>query len=378
MNDPNEASDAGSEGEIGRFSLGPSDEIQRILISTPARFVGQFERPWIAIQHAWPPFQAGRRDWICHPDSPLGRTALVLAFRTPPTSKAPGVVVPNYEGMGNHVAGLLSVLFGKRFDVHGPLQMSGNYGVPDLTRFTAPIDPTTPWTRGEPRVDHPLPLNLGQISRVEALLVPDNDEARTIFNGAAAFYRRALQAIEDDPEVAYLHLVTAGEILSRTIPFDDERHLDENARDILRVVEALEGGPRMANVLRARIRGIKKRFVDTLVGQIDDAFFDNREAKREFEALSREEFERRVAAAYDLRSQHVHSGFEFGAWIAADGVCAEIQAGKPVLPDKELARIMHKAPRFCGLERIVRYAILGYGREIGVQLTCLDTDVSSD
>lgn len=368
MNDAIEPSDSGSNGKIGSASLSPSDEIQRILISTPARFVGQFERPGIAIQHAWPPFQAGRRDWVQHPESPLGRTALVLAFRTPPTSKAPGVVVPNYEGMGNHVAGLLSVLFGKRFDVHGPLQMSGSYGVPDLTRFAAPIDPTTPWTRGQPRVDHPIPLDLGEISRVETLLVPKDNKDSTTFHGAAAFYRRALQAVEDDPEVAYLHLVTAGEILSRTTKFDDDSHLDKDAREILDIVEALEDGPRMANVLRGRIRGIKRRFVTTLIERIDDSFFERREATRDFEALDLESFERRVAAAYDLRSQHVHSGFEFGGWISVERTCSEVQAGKPLLSDKELAKIMHRAPRFCGLERILRYSILGFGQDIGLKL----------
>ncbi|KWV94358.1 hypothetical protein ASS64_11160 [Erythrobacter sp. AP23] len=71
-------------------------------------------------------------------------------------------------------------------------------------------------------------------------------------------------------------------------------------------------------------------------------------------------------------------GFEFGAWIASEGICAEIQGGKPVLPDNDLAKTMHRTSRFCGLERIVRYAILGYGKEIGVELIGPNIDESSN
>lgn len=351
-------------------ALMPSDEIQKILLSTPARFTDEFRHPDLLLMHAWPPLYRGRRDWMRHQNSPIGRTAMILVFRTEPARKAPGVVVPNYENAGDYVAAALSVLFGKRFDAHGPIEMSGRFGVPDMTRFAAPVDPALPFNSGQPRVDYPVPLRFAELRRISCLLLdpaPDVD-ARAIFDGAAAFYRRALQAVEDDPEMAYLHLITAGEILSASTPFDEARHLDDDVRGVLARLRALNDGDRLARILLARLHGVKRRFVDTITDLVDDGFFGRTEAAERYAGFQREDFARRIKAAYDLRSQHVHTGYEFGQWVGPDRLGAEVQLGNPVVPDKDMAKVLKWAPLFAGLERVTRYAILTHGvRRLGVR-----------
>jgi hypothetical protein len=351
--------------------LMPSDTIQKILLSTPARFTDEFRHRDLLVTHAWPPLYRGRRDWMRHQESPIGRTAMILAFRTEPARKAPGVIVPNYENAGDFVAAALSVLFGKRFDAHGPIEMSGRYGVPDMTRFAAPVDPALPFNAGRPRVDYPVPLRLAEVRRISGLLLdPASDSGElAIFHGAAAFYRRALQAVEDDPEMAYLHLITAGEILSAATPFDEARHLDDDVRDVLATLRGLGDGDRMARILLARLHGIKRRFVDTITDLVDDGFFQRTEAVERYAGFRREDFARRIKAAYDLRSQHVHTGYEFGHWVGPDRHGAEVQLGNPVVPDKDMAKVLKWAPLVAGLERVIRYAILTLGvRRLGIHL----------
>lgn len=359
----------------------PSDEVQKILLSTPARFTGEFRHEDLVLTHAWPPLFRGRRDWLRHQESPIGRTAFVLSFRTKPVRKAPGVVVPNYEIAGDFVASALSVLFGKRFDAHGPLEMSGHFGVPDMRLFGAPVDPRLPYMSGRARVDFPVPLEMSQARRIQALLLSEDggDRKTNTFHGAAAFYRRALQAIEDDPEVAYLHLITAGEIISNSVAFDPAKHLDDDIRAALsQVASGMPDGDRLERILLARLRGIKRRFVDAITSLIDDDFFARNETVHGFGGMPREDFARRIAAAYDLRSQHVHTGYDFGRWIAPSGHGEEVQLGKPVVPDKEMAKVLARAPLFAGLERVLRYSILNFGRQLGLNLEGLAPASSAD
>jgi hypothetical protein len=339
------------------LSLRPNNRIQKILLSTPAYFVGEFESPDLLISQAWPPLTAGRPKWFgVHGDS-LSRTAIVLAFRTPPPPEpAPGVIVPNYEHAGEVVASTLSVLFGKRFDSHGPFEMAGSFGVPDLSAFATPCDPRLRHNDARSRVDYSLPLNLSEIERIAGpILGQSENPGVAVFLSAAKFYRRALLTIEVDPESAYLNLITAGEIISNSYKLTDDEALDESARDVLRrIANEIPDGARLAKFLRGRLRGVKRRFVAAIVAMIDDSFFDRWEAEERTGSFQRSDFRRRIAAAYDLRSNFVHSGFPFGRWISLSLAKFEVPFGKPVISNKDVAEILYWAPLFGGLERVIR------------------------
>jgi hypothetical protein len=379
-------SDQGSEHQdvpepaVGA-DLRPNESIQKILISTVARFTGEFSSPNLLITHAWPPFHSGRRDWF-REDTPLSRTALVLSFRTVRSPKLPGFVIPNYEPAGQIIGAMLSVLFGKRFETHGPIEMSGSFGVPDLSAFAVPNNPSLPHIGPKLRADYAVPLEISEARRMQTLFLGDHPDAaaRSAFMAAARFYQRALQAIEDDPEVAYLHLITAGEIIANHKPFVEEEHLDEQTRIALaRIEQEMEGGAALASQLRGKLRGIKRRFVSAIASYVDPGFFDRTEANDAFAAFRADNFTQRLGAAYDLRSKSVHTGRPFGSWIATRNDGAEVQHGEPVIEDdKELARILYRAPTFVGLERVLRYALIGFARELGADMSNIGERPSDD
>lgn len=351
--------------------LRPDDSIQKLLLSTPAHFVGEFDTPNMLITHAWPPLYTGRRQWFGQGGDSLSRTAIILAFRTPPPQEpAPGVIIPNYENAGEIAASALSVLFGKKFENHGPFEMSGSFGMPDLTAFATPCEPRLRQNDGRPRVDRPVPLNLEEVRRIAPILgAPRDDHRVATFLSAARFYRRALLLIESDPEGAYLNLITAGEIISNFHELTDEEGLDEEARSALaRVAKEMEGGEKVAGFLRGRLRGIKRRFVNAITSMVDDPFFDRWEAESQWGSFKKDDFARRIAAAYDLRSKFVHSGYPFGHWINLHMSQYEVQIGEPVVADKEMAKILAKAPLFSGLERVIRYVLLTMAGELGADV----------
>lgn len=359
------------------ISLRPDERVQKLLLSTPAHFVGEFDTPDLLISHAWPPLYSGRRRSYPGNGDPLHRTTLIVAFRTPrPPEPAPGVVVPNYEYAGEVIASTLSVLFGKRFDSHGAYEMSGRFGMPDFSTFATPCNPRLRYNDGRPRVDRAVPLNFSEISRIAKFFSEGNEDPRVdAFHSAARFYRRALMTVEVDPEGAYLNLITAGEIVSSRHHVAEEDALDHDAQATLdRIAKALPDGVKLARFLRGRLRGVKRRFVNAIEAMVDDSFFDRVEADTQWATFQKADFRTRIGAAYDLRSSFVHSGYSFGHWISPNSRGDEVQLGKPVVPDKEMAKVLADAPLFSGLERIIRYVLLTFATELGATVEA-STDI---
>lgn len=297
-------------------------------------------------------------------EGPASRNAFVFAFRTEPIAKAPGTPVPNYAPTGELICSYLAVLFGKRFDNHGLIEGSGFFHLPDLSAFGHLSNHMLPHNSHAPRLDFPVPLNLVELSRIERLMDGAAD-ARFLstFRGAAKFYLRALQSADSDPEVAYLHLITAGEILSNFRERKDAL-LDAETRQALQeITSGMPRGSRIARFLSGRLRQVKRKFVDTLVELVDAEFFGRSQSLDALGRFSAETFSDAISSAYDLRSRYVHTGVSFGNWVSY--WIHEVQVGKPVVPDKKLAAILAKAPTFTGLERVIRYCLLRFASAQG-------------
>ncbi len=339
--------------------LRSEDTIQRALISTTSRLYGEWERSEAYVGHAWN-FGSMQVRWQAGPSS---RSAFVFSFVTAPLERAVGAVLPNYGPIGAAMSNMLAVLYGKRFDFHGLIEGSGHFQLPDLSAFNQLCNPQLPQNSHESRVDFNVPLNLVEIARVEALALFEpsvSEDVANVFHGAAKFYAQALQTVERDPEVAYLHLITAIEILSGHFDYPKESLWDTELRDLIDTVRGGLGddGERVAQALGQRLRQVKKAFVRTVLDLVDPGFFDRTEAVDAYRRFKLENFEQAIKAAYDLRSQYVHTGVPFGRWVDFPG--GETSVGKPVLPSKELVKVLERAPTYQGLERVVRYCLLRF------------------
>ncbi|WP_228938241.1 HEPN domain-containing protein [Paraburkholderia saeva] len=302
-------------------------------------------------------------------EGPLSRNAFVLCFETPPLEKAAGLVLPDYGHIGESMASLLSVLYGKRFDSHGVIEGNGMFSLPDTTAYASICDARLPHNSHRVRANFPVDLDISEAARVITYFTHGraNERFAQTFETACSFYARSLRACEFDPEVAYLHLITAGEILAGYFERDQDDLLDESIRDSLSAIASgLPNGEQIVKIIRGRLLQIKRKFVKAFTELVTTDFFAKAESTHSFLSLSPDTFERRMAAAYDLRSKFVHTGIHFGSWTAPRGNdCAEIQSGRPVVSNKEFGKILATAPTFIGLERAVRFVLLRFAATEG-------------
>lgn len=357
-------------------SLRPDETVQKLLISSPSRFVGEFCQSDLLVTHAWPD---KTRSFSARLDEgPASRSAYIICFRTESYERRPGVPVPDYSAAGPIICAYFSVLFGKRFDFHGLLEGSGFFNLPNLSEYFSLADHRLPQNSHAPRKGVSIPLNLAEVQRLLPVLTGSGiaTEAIRTFQFASRFYLQALQAYESDPEVAYLHLITAGEILSNAHAFEERDLLDaEVAAGLERVSIELNGGDQIARAIRSRMYTVRRRFEKTLSCLLTAPFFEGHETEQDWMAINKESISKRLLAAYDLRSKYVHAGTMFGAWASSAGRW-EVQVGKPVVDDKDFAKILHRAPTFMGMERVLRYALLNYIHRAGAAIhECLAAEV---
>ena len=342
------------------MSLRPAETIERILISSTSRFIAEYESDGVVITHAWP------TSFLRMEEGPLSRSAFMLSFIVREVPRLPGVKIPDHEAAGEMICSLLSLLYGKRFDTHGRVQSHGSFFLPHLAQFNSLCIPKLPQNDHSPRSDIAVPLDLRHIARLSPMLtgqVADPAKA-TALKSAAKFYRQALQNGETDPEVAYLHLITAGEILANTHCHGSADYLDDTVRAILDQVRLhVPDGEKSAKILANQMRQIKRRFCLTLEDLIDEQFFSatkNAPDWQKLRKLKRKDFSKRVTAAYDIRSHYVHTGNSFGDWIAPRESLEEVLIGLPRLEDAKIAKLLQSAPTYIGLERVIRYCLIRF------------------
>ncbi len=349
--------------------LQPEKNIQKILISTTSQIVGSYEEEDILLTHAW--LQASDRASKCKgSESPVSRETFVLVIQTDTADNEANGTFPDYSYFSEQICSYLSVLFGKRFDCHGLVEGNGFYYVPNLEQFGHISDPRLPYNSHEPRLDFTLPLDLKEVSKIYRLLHNDSldSDFLSTFNGAAKFYLQALQNIEDNPEIAYLHLITAGEILSNYFKFETNDLIDDETKSILdKIRNGIPDGDKVCAFITSKLFQVKRRFVESLLPLINDEFFDKPGSSESNESIKRETLEKTISAAYDLRSWYVHKGTPFGSLVFKGTAHRhnEVLLGRTITADKKLDKIFSKVPTFIGLERIIRYALLRFAQNNG-------------
>lgn len=360
--------------------LRPTETVQKLLISTTSRLVGEFERENLLVTHAFPDL-TNMSAFMRLEENALSRSCYVFAFRTEPVKPGAGPL-PDYRPSGDIVCAYLSILYGKRFDNHGLRESLGIYFVPEIDMSASVCKPTLPQNSHSPRKDLAIPLELPEISRIERLFLdPSLDQRfRQFLSTAGMFYSKALQGFEREPEIAYLNLITAGEVISNFYDYPKEELLDDQVKSALKTIEeTMEGSEKIVRLLKSQLLQIKRRFLKTACALINSHFFSNTECAKDFGALKRKDFERRLAAAYDVRSRYIHTGFPFGECVSRQLVKNnEIQVGpRVVIADKEFAKTLALAPTFIGLERVIRYCLLRFIHLNGIPIDPVLDDMAA-
>jgi hypothetical protein len=335
--------------------LRPKEEITRILLSTPSRLVGEYEEDEVLITHAWTKESVLR--YVT-----LDRSYFVLSVKTPPIDRS-HVLIPDYSATGDVLCIYLSILYGKRFDNHGSIESLGLFYRPS----SAPIDiydPRLPFNSRTPRPDLKVELSLHEIKRIAPLMNEEHvDETflRFLLSGGR-FYVHALQQAESQPEIAFLDLITCGEILSNFFEYDQDDLLDPQIKnDLAQVEEKIDDGDKIVSRIRNQVFQVKRKFVKMILHLLSPIFFEQTEAKGPFLELDKSDILQSIKAAYDLRSRYVHTGVSFGGWIKPNGgFNNEVQLGTPVIDDKELKKILVRSPTLIGMERIMRFCLLRF------------------
>jgi hypothetical protein len=352
--------------------LEPDKTVTKLLLSSTSRFVGEFKTQGMLLTHAWPATGDQTHGSMGHVEGPLSRNFYTLAFKHPEFKKD-SIVVPNYTPTGDLFCTYLSVLFGKRFENHGRLQSHGHFYIPSFPAEIRTITPWLPFNSHRVRSDVPIPLNLSEIGRLMPLLEETSGiEPRfvQILTAASGFYARALRGAEDDPETAFLNLVTCGELLSNFFKYEESTLLDAQLlRDFAEIEAKLDDGEEVVNRIKHGLFQVKRRFTHAITSLLSESFFANHESREAHSALKECDIERRVKAAYDLRSRYVHTGISFGRWVGhATQYIEEVQIGKPVIEDKEFKKIISQSPTLVGLERIMRFCLLRFMQMNGVNI----------
>ena len=341
----------------------------RVMVSTTSRLVGEYRGGDVRLALAFPDSDSMN---LRLSETPMSRSAVMVLFEMEdPKTPRRSLPLDSAERVGQRVCDVLSVLYGKRFDCHGLIEGAGIFWVPDLSLYSSASHPGLPFNSHRARTTWPVTLNLGQAARVEEWLVPSIDDTETRrIQTACGFYARALRNAERDSEVAYLHLITAGEVLAGLNEYGPEELLDDaTLRDVGRVREHL--GDAMAKRFTGRMRSIRKGFVRSLLTLLDEDFYAAGQADeanhRAFLAegmkdLDGNEFDmaRCLGSAYDVRSRYVHTGapFEFPVASTTRLGVSDRTIGRPALADSRFAMTLEKSPTLCGLERILRYCLL--------------------
>lgn len=344
------------------MALHPEEDITKILLSTSSHFVGKYEEDDFILSIAFN--RNSRYD-------PHDQEHFIFAVKTPPPDRSPGAIIPDYSAWGDLLSIYLSILYGKRFDNQGLIESVGIFWMPNYLPF-GNYNPNLPFNSQKSRPDLEIPLSLHEIKRIAPLLHEGEVDPRFehFLMSAGRFYVHALQHAETQPEIAFLDLITCGEILSNFFDYDKEELLDDKMKkDLIRIKEEIKGGGAIVKRIRGRLFIVKRRFIKTILYLLVPYFFQQSEAKESYDRLNQDDISIRIKAAYDLRSYYVHRGVNFGMWIGTQQFSRfnnEIQIGEPVIEDKDLKKILIKSPTFIGMERIMRFCLLRFMHLNGV------------
>jgi hypothetical protein len=169
----------------------------------------------------------------------------------------------NWLQLARRVNSWISVVFGKTVTEHRLLQVN-----------SAVISPTTIpkekiWNRELPfysdkaRTEHSCLMDFSSLQLLEHVAFNTSSPAMQL-HSAAEFYAIALRQWVNEPEHAYVNMVTAGECLAGLLEHDWDDLADSNSQDIVAALQASQDANRLVLLYRNQARFIGEQFVRAL------------------------------------------------------------------------------------------------------------------
>ncbi|MFC1743112.1 hypothetical protein ACFL35_03885 [Candidatus Riflebacteria bacterium] len=344
--------------------------VHKFLISSPVNFTGRLTLDFLDITQSFFNFSDENLKFTSFSDSPFNRSYLLCSLKIEEEIvKNHGHVLTNPIFLAEFLCSSLAVFFGKKFSFHGFIESHGISYVPYGMEALAFKTFKYPFMNRAPRVDFQIPLALQEAEVFIYYLFMNLFKSCCVqsFQKAASFYLSALKEIESEPAKAYLSLITSGEILSGYFDYKDEDlfHEDDPIKNILRSLADNKWPAKEINCIRERLYQVRQKFWLTINKLLPENFFDISECQNEPGQFNKADFKKRIKSAYDLRSQYVHTGFDFGNTVyCLPGWLNEIH-------------FCSNAPTFLGLERVIRVILLNFIHTEGIQLLPLFVKTST-
>lgn len=272
-------------------------------------------------------------------------------------------IINTYDNLSHIYSILFSVHFGKVFYDHGLLESKGMHFVPKIETprniyyELAPFNSTA-------RADACCSTDWGSLLSLEQFFSNEFISGVTnklnIFLIAARHYWLSLNQVLLEPDIAYINLVTAAEILSSNFEFDDKNLFDEDTIKMFEEIEQkLDNGPKKVKIVKSRFFQVKRKYWLTIQNLIDDAFYSSSPYKGK--KIVKAKLEKLAKNAYDLRSGYLHAGEEFGRYtVARPDMSDEYGNLFSTGLSKDLIKLLKNSPRYMGMEKIIHYCLYKY------------------
>lgn len=331
--------------------------ITKLLFSSPSKFIGEYENEDILVTHV-SDGKIKQREWLGSTENPFSRNFFIIVIKTPKWQRD-STVIPDYSYLGKEFCIGFSVLFGKRFDSHGLLEQHNRYYLPDYKNISRSCSHMLAFNDHKPRIDYDIALDFREVKYLVDI-IGERGTLFSILKSVGEYYLKAICEYEHNPEIAFIHLVTCGEILSNFMKHNKIDLIDNRILDDLKIIrENVKDGEKVSNRLLSQFGLVKSKYTNTLVTFLDDEFFDKTQSQNDSTRLLKSNIIRRIKASYDVRSKMLHTGELYNGWIAHSIYSKdEIVDGKPILNNKEYEKLIQLCPTFAGMERIIRYCLI--------------------
>ena len=368
--------------------LKPDSNIHKYLISTPCYFVGDFENDYITLKLASPSVDNSFTIWDSIHNTAYARNYIIIVFKSIEKYKKDDNDSYLYS-FARRISTLLSIYFGKCINEHGFLEVNGGYwipasvdAVPNKYNYIAPFNQMPRKDIGDimnsPGSNRPCLDGVKKIAPIFDTIL-DDTEFNNILITAGSFYLHSLQSFNNDPEIAYIDLISCGEVLSNFEGFNynDDELLPE---DLLNEFNKLElDCKEIIDIAKFKknFRSIKRRFTLTLIGLVNNYYYNNKVNDLEkssfmkgqyLKTLSKENAEIYIKNSYDIRSKYLHAGKSFGNHIIPfRNLITETSYGEVSddIGDSEFRKALNNALLYVGLERIMRFCLLRFIQKFG-------------